>query len=84
MWVPVWVRDLEITGVAMLVMGFRYFIICQWVTNRYGNRPTELIKSEAFFWYQMWDVTLKWTTVSAGFIEVNVGGWSDRFYEYGI
>ena len=33
------------TGVSVLVMEFRSFIICQWVTNRYENRPTELIKS---------------------------------------
>ena len=39
------------TGVFVMEQGFL------WVTNRYGNKPTELIKSHAFFWCQMWDVT---------------------------
>ena len=40
-----------------------------WVTNRYVNKSTELIKSHSFVWCQMWDVTLKWTTDSTGFGE---------------
>ena len=31
------------TGVFVMEQGFL------WVTNRYGNKPTELIKSHAFF-----------------------------------
>ena len=41
-----------------------------WVTNRHGNLSTELIKPRALcFWCQMWDVTLKWTTVSVRDLE---------------
>ena len=34
------------TGVFVMEQVFYYLI---WVTNRYGNRPTELIKSHSFF-----------------------------------
>ena len=58
-----------------------------WVTNCFGNRPKELIKSHSFiFWCQMWDVTLKWTTYisSTGFGEAIIWGSTDLFYGYGI
>ena len=55
----------------------------------YGNRPDRINKKKlcilgggkygsVFFWCQMWDVTLKWTTVST------IRRGLDRFYEYGI
>ena len=55
-------RDTMDTGVFVMEQVFFYLL---WVG--YKPLPTELIKSHDFFWCQMWDVTLKWTTVSTGF-----------------
>ena len=50
------------TGVCVMVQVFYYLL---WVTTHYGNRPAELIKAMHFV-CQMWDVTLKCTTVGMG------------------
>ena len=57
-------RDTMDTGVFVMEQVFFLFVV-GWLQT--VSLPTELIKSHDFFWCQMWDVTLKWTTVSTGF-----------------
>ena len=66
----VWVQDFRDKGVFVIWNSFCYGLQFY---KPLRNLSTELIKTSVFFWCQMWDVTLKWTTVSRGFGEAKGG-----------